>query len=115
MAAVIASRQAEACRVNDAEVRSGVDDSVMIRRFAKAALRLATPFIMLQLNRLERDPVVCGWFISANYPELREASEYLVASVRGANDLSKVRVMCSVLFNGLQGNLKQVESRAHAG
>lgn len=115
MAAVIASRQAEACRVNDAEMRSGVDDSVMIRRFAKAALRLATPFIMLQLNRLERDPVICGWFISSNYPELRKASEYLVASVRGTNDLSEVRAMCRVLLDGLQGNLEQVESQTHVG
>jgi hypothetical protein len=96
-------------------MRSGVDDSVMIRRFAKAALRLATPFIMLQLNRLERDPVSCGWFISSNYPELREASEYLVASVRGTNDLSEVRAMCRMLLDELQGNLEQVESQAHVG
>jgi hypothetical protein len=115
MAAVIASRQAEACRVNDAEMRSGVDDSVMIRRFAKAALRLATPFIMLQLNRLERDPVICGWFISANYPNLREAADYLIASVRGANDLSEVQAMCRLLLNHLQGDLAKVEERAHAG
>lgn len=115
MAAVIASRQAEACRVNDAEMSDGVDDNVMIRRFAKAALRLATPFIMLQLNRLERDPVICGWFISASHPELRKASEYLVASVRGTNDLSEVQAMCRVLLDGLQGNLEQVESQAHVG
>lgn len=115
MAAVIASRQAEACRVNDAEMRSGVDDNIMIRRFAKAALRLATPFIMLQLNRLERDPVICGWFISSNHPELRKASEYLVASVRGINDLSEVRAMCRELLDGLQDNLEQVERHAHVG
>lgn len=115
MAAVIASRQADACRVNDAEMDAGVDDSVMIRRFAKAALRLATPFIMLQLNRLERDPVICGWFISANHPELRQASEYLVASVRGTNDLSEVQAMCRVLLDGLQVNLERVESQAYVG
>lgn len=115
MAAVIASRQVEACHVNDAEMNAGVDHGVMVRRFAKAALRLATPFIMLQLNRLERDPVVCGWFISANYPELRPASEYLVESVRGMNDLSEVQSMCRTLLDGLQGNLGRIESQTHDG
>lgn len=115
MASVIAMRQAEACRMNDAEMSAGVDNDVMIRRFAKAALRLATPFIMLQLNRLERDPVVCGWFIAANYSELRQASEYLVESVRGMNDLSEVQSMCRTLLDGLQKNLERIESQAHDG
>jgi len=70
---------------------------------------------MLQLNRLERDPVICGWFISSNHPELRKASEYLVASVRGINDLSEVRAMCRELLDGLQDNLEQVERHAHVG
>lgn len=113
MAAVIASRQVEACRINDTVMSGDVDDGVLVQRFAKAALRLATPLIMLQLNRLERDPVVCGWFISAAYPELRQASEYLVACVRGENNLSEAQSMCRVLLDGLRGDLEQVESQLH--
>ena len=115
MAAIIASRQAEACRINDTVMSDGTSDGVLVQRFAKAALRLATPLIMLQVNRLERDPVACGWFISANYPELRQASEYLVACVRGVNDLGEVQLMCRVLLDGLQGELGQIESQTYVG
>lgn len=115
MAAVIASRQVEACRINDAVMSDGTSDDVLVQRFAKAALRLATPLIMLQVNRLERDPVACGWFISANYPELRQASEYLIACVRGVNDLGEVQLMCRALLDGLRGDLEQIEGQTHVG
>jgi cupin superfamily protein len=85
MAAAIAARQMSACHSNDSILEHEDDGSMMVRRCAKAALRLATPFIMLEMGRLERDPMVCSWFIAAHYPELRSASDYLVACVRGEN------------------------------
>lgn len=108
MAAAIALRQVQACQVNDALLEEGDIDRTMTQRFAKAALRLGTPLIMLQLSRLERDPIVCGWFITANHPDLRLASEYLAACVRGENDASETQEMSRRLLEGLQGKLNEI-------
>jgi|GEM_PF-1429479 len=114
MAAAIASRQVDACRVNDTILEHASDDAMMIRRCAKAALRLATPLIMQELGRLERDPVVCGWFIAARYPDVRTASEYLTACVRGENvSNTATREAARRLLNRLQEDLSEMEVNAN--
>lgn len=113
MAAAIASRQIEACRINDKVLSKEGGDVVTTQRFAKAALRLATPLIMVQLSRLERDPLVCGWFISANYPDLRQASDYLIACIRGENDMSEIQERSRQLLDGLLPSLKEVGNNAN--
>lgn len=111
MAAAIASRQADACRVNDSILEHASGNAMMVRRCAKAALRLATPLIMLELGRLERDPVVCGWFIAARYPELHAVSEYLVACVRGENvSNTATREAANRLLDGLREDLLKTEA-----
>jgi hypothetical protein len=113
MAAAIASRQVDACRVNDTILDHASGDTMMIRRCAKAALRLATPLIMRELGRLERDPVVCGWFIAARYPDIHAASEYLVACVRGENVSSTTtKEAARQLLNRLQEDLFETEVNA---
>ena len=114
MTAAIASRQVDACRANDAILEHADDDTMMIRRCAKAALRLATPLIMQELGRLERDPVMCGWFIAARYPDVRAASEYLTACVRGENvSGTATREAARQLLNRLQEDLSEMEVNAN--
>jgi hypothetical protein len=112
MAAAIASRQVTACLVNDSILEHASDDTMMVRRCAKAALRLATPLIMLELGRLERDPVVCGWFIAAHYPDLHAVLEYLVACVRGENvSNTMTREAARQLLDRLREDLLKMEVR----
>ena len=113
MAAAIASRQVDACRANDTILERACGDTMMIRRCAKAALRLATPLIMRELGRLERDPIVCGWFIAARYPDIHAASEYLVACVRGENvSNTATKEAARQLLTRLQEDLFETEVNA---
>jgi len=98
-----------ACRVNDAILEHEEDGSMMVRRCAKAALRLATPFIMVEAGRLERDPMVCGWFLAARYPDLCAATDYLAACVRGDSTArAATKEAARQLLDGLREDLSKI-------